>query len=468
MLSAIDLLWLFPFAAAALVLRAKPELARKISLLVSLASTLAALSLFASTLSLDGPQLRLDGPSLLLLPLVTMTISAVLIAAPRWELDARTLSGLLVLLGATVGALCTSNVLQIAVFWAISLIPLQRSVVHTADRPLQRAVHVAMALCIVPLGFALGAMVFHGWREGLASPWDLAVLRAAGAGKLRDLLGFCVLLSVCVRMGVVPVHMWLPFVLQRAPLAIAIPTVLSPLGTYVLVRVGFQLFPGMYSAISGVMLPLGALSSIYGALLVLGQHDSRRQAGFFVVSAMGAVIAGLFAQEEHGVSGALLYHAAILVCVLGLLLIVWGIEARLGRSDQRRLGSLVRATPRMATAFFLLSAAAVGFPGTATFVSEDLLVQGVLHDHPAVTTVLLLATALNGVSLIRAFKRIFLGAPTVHSPDTRRLDDLRPGERGATVMLVVALIVTGLIPAPLVLAVRSSVAATLVHARDAD
>ena len=44
-----------------------------------------------------------------------------------------------------------------------------------------------------------------------------------------------------------------------------------------------------------------------------------------------------------------------------------------------------------------------------TFVSEDLLLHGIIHAHPVVATLLLVTTALNGVSLVRAFLRIFFG-----------------------------------------------------------
>jgi NADH-quinone oxidoreductase subunit M len=140
-----------------------------------------------------------------------------------------------------------------------------------------------------------------------------------------------------------------------------------------------------------------------------------------------------------------------------LLLIVRAVEVRTGTADMRRLGGLVSRTPAMATAYLLLGLAAIGFPGTATFVSEDLLVQGLLHDHAITTGLLLLASALNGVSLVRSFKRIFLGPPAPHGPELGHVVDLLPRERAVAIVLVVALLAGGAIPAPL-LAIREGVA----------
>jgi NADH-quinone oxidoreductase subunit M len=107
-----------------------------------------------------------------------------------------------------------------------------------------------------------------------------------------------------------------------------------------------------------------------------------------------------------------------------------------------------------------LSAAAVGFPGTLGFVSEDLLVQGLLRTHGLAVAGLLIVTALNGILLYRAFKRTFLGPQSPHPQVMRGMEDFLPRERWVSVALVVLLLLGGFAPAPL-LAVRKGVVTAL-------
>jgi NADH-quinone oxidoreductase subunit M len=456
-------LWVLPFVTAAVVTRMKdPASARRAATLVVAALLVGTAIVFLPPSLRRGP--ALDGLGAVLLPLTAAISFAVLVAAPRAELDRPALASILCILGSTLGALVTTNVLMLAAFWTISLLPLRTNVHRAGDLPVARVLDRAFWGCTLSLCIALLALVWIGWRAGLASPWDVATLsRAAASEPSAPLLGGLVLLSALLRIGVFPLHAWIPSAMQHAPLAITIPTLVSPLGTYVLARVGLAVFPDVFGAATHVLVPLGTVSAVYGALLGLGQNDLRRQLGFFLVSTTGLVVVGLFALDVRSMSGALLHEMAALLSVLGLLLVAWWIEARTGTTELYQLGSLVRAAPRMATIFFLLGAAAVGFPGTAGFVSEDLLMQGLLHDHPVMTALLLGATALNGIALMRAFTRAFLGAPSQHTVDARHFDDMLPRERWIATVLVLSLLAGGLVPAP-VLAIRKEVVAALKNA----
>jgi len=116
-----------------------------------------------------------------------------------------------------------------------------------------------------------------------------------------------------------------------------------------------------------------------------------------------------------------------------------------------QLGSLVVNAPGLATGYLLLALATVAFPGTATFMSEDLLVKALLKEHSVVATGLLIATALNGLTLFRTWKRIFLGPPSAHAPNLARVADVQPRERWTGAALMFALLVGGLAPTPLLL-----------------
>jgi NADH-quinone oxidoreductase subunit M len=456
----LELLWALPLAGGALAGRlASPESARRaavivasatlaLSLLCALPTDLASLVGRAQGGSHAAP--AVDGLTAVLLPLVACTALASLAASPRAELDARAARDTLHVAAATMATLVSTHLLPLVLGWALSLFPLYTSARRSGDRRLAAALRLAALASSLPLAAGLSGAAVLAWRAGLASPLQLASLAAAPASiGWERLLGGLVLVAACARMGVFPLHFWLPTAVERARSAAALPALISPLGSFALVRLGVTLFPHAISEAAPALIALGAVSAAYGALAALGQHDLRRQLGYLLVSVAGFVLVGLASLTQQSMSGALLHEAAVLAGCSGLLLIATGIHARAGTADMRRLGGLVQRAPRMATGFFLLSAAVLGFPGTTTFVSEDLLIQGVLRISPPAAVALLVVTAVNGVTLLRSFKRVFLGPAAHHAPDLRRLEDLLPRERWVSLALVGALLVGGFVPTPL-------------------
>jgi NADH-quinone oxidoreductase subunit M len=180
-------------------------------------------------------------------------------------------------------------------------------------------------------------------------------------------------------------------------------------GACVLVRVVMPLLPEGCAANMPIVAGLGLFSALHGSVLALTQTDLRRMLGYLVASQKGLVLLGIAAMTPLSLSGALLQSFASSIAITGVAMVVWALEARTGTADTRELGGLVARTPRMAAFFFLLVCAAIGFPGALSFVSEDLLLHGILHVHPAPSILMLGATALNGITMFRAFQRTFLG-----------------------------------------------------------
>ena len=465
-------LWLIPFAMAAGVARVEsPAIARRAALLAVAALLVAtcvvsfAPSAILWSVSSEQPASSpIDGIGAVLLPLTVALTLSVLVAAPRAELGRHTLQGVLVVLGSTLGALITTNVLALALFWTTSLLPLRSGVVR--DPPLSRALNRAFWGATLPAGLALLALVAAGWRAGIAAPWEMKNLaRAAAAAPSSWFLGGLVLLSAMFRVGVLPFHSWVPATVQRAPLSLTIPTLVSPLGCYMLTRVGLAVFPGVFDAASHVLVPVGVVSTVYGALLGLGQDDLRRQVGFFLVSTMGLVIVGLFALDVRTMSGALLHEVGALLSVLGLLLVVSGdrgAHRHGGHAPTRWPGS---GRPWHGDDVFPVHGRGGRVPGDGGVRFGRPLDAGA---HPRASDHDVGPFGSDGPEWHHADSHVqagvFLGAPSRNTVDTRRFDDVLPRERWTFAVLVVVLLAGGLVPAP-ALAIRKGVVMALEGAR---
>ncbi|MFY0579839.1 complex I subunit 4 family protein [Cystobacter fuscus] len=239
------------------------------------------------------------------------------------------------------------------------------------------------------------------------------------------------MLTVCVRMAVVPFHSWLPVLMARGPFGVGLLLVNAHAGLYLLVRVVMPLLPGEWSRGGVALGTLGLCAALYGSVLALAQTDLRRVVGFLLASQSGLMLAGLAIGNTQSISGALIQSVAAGIALTGLDLVVRAIEARTGTTDMTRLGGLVRRGPRLAAFFFLMGFGSLGFPGTLSFVGEDLLLHGILDTHPLVALPLLLTTAINGVTFLRAFQRTFLGPPAHgRRPCWRRWRTCCPGSGG--------------------------------------
>jgi NADH-quinone oxidoreductase subunit M len=401
--------------------------------------------------------LEVDGLSAVLLPLVACLSVAVLVAIPRADVDASAVMSLLITEGATLGVLVSANVVLFGAFWSLSLLPMASEARRSGDVALRRATRWAAALCILPMAFAIVAVVLLAIVGHVASPFEVrAIAESAFVRHQAPLITPLLLVACTARMGLFPFHLWVPVALGRGRLSVMLPSVVSPLGSFAIVRLALGLFPIQTRAWCGALMVMATVSALYGAILALGQHHARRQLGYLWTSVAGFVLAGITTLDAEGLSGALVHDLASTIAITGLALTVRAVEARTGTADFRRLGGLVLHAPRMATGYFLLGAAAVGFPATITFVSEDLVVQGLVRTRPVVAVLLLTAMAINGVTLVRSFKRIFLGPPSAHLDEQQAIPDLLPRERWVSIVLVAALLAGGFVPTPL-LAIRRQV-----------
>jgi NADH-quinone oxidoreductase subunit M len=403
--------------------------------------------------------MAVDGLNAVLLPMTAALALALLLSIPRSDLRGDTAAQILATESALLGCFLSLDLSLLAIFWVASLVPLWQSVRRARDHALHVVMSLTLGATALATLFAVVLLAREAAAAGLAHPLDLQALTSA-TSVWGGVAGGLFLFAALLRMGIAPLHLWLTAAAGRAPGYAAMLALITPLGSFGLARVVMPVFPELYQQMSGPLVLLGGATALYGAMLAVGQYDLRRVVGYFWISQMGLVLTGLAALNASGVAGGLLQSMSSVVEVGGLMLIALEVEARAGTTDMRLLGGLVHRAPRMATAFVLLSAAAVGFPGTVSFVAEDLAIQGLLYEHELVASIILIVTAINGITLFKAFKQTFLGSGSHHAKSLRAFEDLRGWEYLACLAMMGTLLVGGFMPQPL-LAIRQGVVETV-------
>jgi NADH-quinone oxidoreductase subunit M len=408
-----------------------------------------------------APLLMLDGlsaPWVVATPLLALVVLA---ATPRALLNRENVIATLSTAAATEGVLLSRNVGLTALFWILALVPGAILVVRAhGDRSHARTYAVLAIGASVPMIAGAILLARAGIGAGLEAPLDLDALSTLDIPLGAQALPFAFLLAaVAIRMGLFPFHAWLPPLAQRGPVGVVGLLVGVHTGVFLVARVVLPVLPDASVIAMPSVAMFALVACLWGSVLALVQNDLARMIGFIACSKAGMLLVGMASLEPSSLHGALIQSVGSGAAFVGVLMVIRSVDARSGTRDVRKLGGLVTHMPRASVTFFLLAAATVGFPGSLGFIGEDLLVHGVLHAHPLVAGTLLLATALNGITMFRSFCRAFLGRPAAR-PRTAGpplVDDLVPRERLATSALIVLLVAFGLAPSPLLGARRDHV-----------
>ncbi|MBN9120504.1 MAG: oxidoreductase [Planctomycetes bacterium] len=287
----------------------------------------------------------------------------------------------------------------------------------------------------------------------LAGGWALA----ANVPGARGVAGAMLLGAVLVRSGTVPFHLWVADLCENGSFGNAL-LYLTPLtGAYLAVRLVLPIAPGW------VLTGLGVVSlatALYAAGMATVQTDARRFFAFLFLSHAALILVGMELHTVIGLTGALALWMSVVLSLGGLGLTLRALEARLGRLSLTEYRGLYEHSPSQAVCFLLTGLASVGFPGTMGFVATEMLVDGVVEASPAVCAVMVLAGALNGIAILRAYLILFTGRRYVSTVSL----SITGRERFAVLTLAALILLGGLVPQPSV-ASRHKAAEAILRAR---
>lgn len=249
------------------------------------------------------------------------------------------------------------------------------------------------------------------------------------------------LAAVLVRCGTVPAHCWVTDWFEHASFGIALLFVLPLSGVYAAIRLVLPIAPDWALRSIGV---ISLFTAVYASGMAVVQREERRFFAHLFLSYASLVLVGLELHTELSLCASLcLWFSAILsLCGFGLTL--RALEARFGRLSLTDYHGLYEHSPTLAVFFLLTGLASVGFPGTVGFISVDLLVDSVVEADLYAGIGVLVASALNGIAVLRAYLLLFTGARHVSSVSVR----IARRERFAVLTLSLLIIAGGVFPQP--------------------
>ncbi len=432
---------------------------RKVALLASGGSALAALAAavgwyVGSGLAVTlGPQLgggrlvQIDGLSALLLPFVAVLQLAIIATAPQRDFSTKAAARLLFGGALTSMFFVTAHPLAILVLWGATVWPTWSALRETPEgRPTARVFGGAMLAAFACL--AIGVLLLL--RD---PPW------VPGSGVTGDIGGWLVALSVVIRKGIVPFHSWYPLLFANGPMSSALMATMPQVASYTAIRLLVGHADGVASELV-VLSQLALITTAYGAALAMVQRSLRGLIGMLAMSQSAMVLAGLAGTLPMGLNGALCMWVSSGLSLTGIGLVTWSMVSRHGPISIATPQGLFRDAPELAGWFLMFGLAGLGFPGTLSFVADDLIVSGSLDDQLHGGLLVIAAHVFSGIALIRAWFHVFGGPDRMPG----RGHPVLPRERMTMTPLVCLLLLLGLYPAPLVAALERTAASLLGQA----
>ena len=307
-------------------------------------------------------------------------------------------------------------------------------------------------------------LVFLYQRDTGVITFDLVTLAEAQSvaqGTARWLfLAFA--LAFAVKIPLFPLHTWLPDAHTQAPTgaSVILAGVMLKLGTYGLLRFGLYLFPEASSFYAPLLVTLGVIGIIYGAIVAAMQRDLKRLVAYSSVAHLGFIVLGTFAFTTQGLEGGILQMVNHGISTGALFLLVGMIYERRHTREISELGGLQKAAPILAVIFTVVMFSSIGLPGLNGFVGEFLVLIGSFETRRWWAIIAASGVILAALYLLWAYQRVFHGTP---EGENASMPDLTWREGLVLAPLLIAIVGLGVYPKPMLDRIEPSVERLIDH-----
>ncbi|HEY7304667.1 MAG TPA: NADH-quinone oxidoreductase subunit M [Bryobacteraceae bacterium] len=394
--------------------------------------------------------LAIDGLSLALL-LLTFFLGLMAILASWTEIQERIgffHFNLLWVLAGITGVFLSVDLFLFYLFWELMLVPMYFLIgIWGHERRVYAAIKFFLFTQLsglLMLAAIVALAVIHRQGTGLFTfDYESLVnmpLSPAAASFL--MLGFFA--AFAVKLPAFPFHTWLPDAHTEAPTAgsVILAGLLLKTGAYGLIRFVLPLFPGPARDFAPVMMTLGVIGVLYGAVLAVAQNDFKRMIAYTSVSHMGFVLIGVFAGNQIALTGAFVQMISHGISTGALFIIAGVLQQRMHTREIARMGGLWETAPALSGAGLFFVMASVGLPGLGDFVGEFLVLFGAYRAHISLTAVATLGIIAATLYGLKISSQVFQGP----NRNNWRLPDLVPREWVIFGSMMLCLLWLGLYP----------------------
>ncbi|HEY7301161.1 MAG TPA: hydrogenase 4 subunit F [Xanthobacteraceae bacterium] len=252
--------------------------------------------------------------------------------------------------------------------------------------------------------------------EGIdAMVWTILVARAADFDPaLLDLAFVFLLLGYGTKVGLAPLHAWLPDAHSEGPTPISavLSGLLLNVALYALLRFKMLLAVNPAALAPGpLMIGLGLLSTVFAAFMLYRRRDIKRLFAYSSIEHMG-IIAFAFGMGGPLANFAGLLHMAMHSLTKSAIFFAVGHVAQVkGTQRIADMGGLTETNPVLGWGLVLGVVAIAGLPPLGIFTSEFLVVTSTFARAPWLAIVLVFGLMVGFAALFLRLNNIAFGEP---------------------------------------------------------
>lgn len=312
-------------------------------------------------------------------------------------------------------------------------------------------------------GYALLAGFFLLPGQGVVLPWDQPVTTLIPMFATASALA---LLGGLMKMGVVPLHTWLPEAHPAAPSPVSalMSGVMLKMAVYVVMRWALLAHPGLM--VASALIVAGLVTGLFAVIHAAVQTDMKRLLAYSSMEHMGLIMLAIglvvlfrsFGQTVWAVMllAAVLFQVLAHAVFKSLLFLATGtVLHATGRRNLGYLGGLLKLMPWTGWVSLIGVLSAAGIPFFAGFVAEWIILQALILTPPLGSPLLhmvlplcgalvALIAALAAYTMVKFYGIVFLGQPREIS--LLQAHESGRSERLAMSALAIICLLLGLLP----------------------
>jgi NAD(P)H-quinone oxidoreductase subunit 4 len=356
---------------------------------------------------------------------------------------------------AQIGVFLAKDILLFFFMWELELVPVYLLIAiwggpkrrYAATKFILYTALASIFILVAGLG-----MAFYG---------DTVTFDLEALGLKHYSLGFellmyaAFLIAFGVKLAVFPLHTWLPDAHGEAPAAgsMILAGVLLKMGSYALIRMNIEMLPNAHSYFAPLLVVLGGINIIYGALAAFGQMNLKRRLAYSSISHMGFVLLGIASFNDLGLSGAVLQMISHGLIAASLFFLAGVTYERTHTLWIDEMGGMAKIMPKTFALFTAGSMASLALPGMSGFVGEVMVFLGLATNDtytPTFKVVMLLLAAvgliLTPIYLLSMLRQVFYGAEKPILQLDSLWVDVKPREMFITACFLIPVIAIGCYP----------------------
>lgn len=311
------------------------------------------------------------------------------------------------------GIIVTGDLFNLFVFLEIASIASYALVAFgTEAEELEASFKYAVMGTVASSFILLGIALLYSFTSTLNMADISLSLSGKPGGLMVNFVAVLFLMGFGLKAAVVPFHAWLPDAHPSAPAPISAMlsgVFIKTLGVYALCRVFFNVL-GMGDKILFILVILGLVSMIVGAILAIAQHDIKRMFAYSSISQIGYIMLGFGIGTPLAILGGLfhLFNHAIFKSLL--FLNSGAIEYTTGTRDLKRLGGLSRQLPITGYTSLLGSMSISGIPPLAGFWSKLIIIMAAIEaGHLGAATIAIIISIITLAYYLKFIGFTFFG-----------------------------------------------------------